>query len=386
MKKILRCVTADNHNKEYIMETTNGHLQVQYGRVGHPYQTHMYGADQWDRILSAKLAKGYIDVTDNYEESEALPTLDTGSDFCNRMISRILDWSHQFLKKNVSIFSLNPEVINDARGRLAAMCSIADVRQFNRELISLFTVIPRSMRDVSSMLAKSNQDFSEILDRENDILDAVLANTKLGSNQESLKLPGYHFRECSDEELEMIENHLDPDTRSHFDTAIHVDMEQNRKEYEAYKKQHHITEEKILYHGSKNRNYWSIIQNGLMIHPTSSVTRSGAMFGNGLYFATKAKKSLGYSSLSGSFWASGHEANAALLLCKVAVGKSKHLNEFDPEVSTWNEAACRKAGYDSVFAHASDHPSLGSGRLYNDEIVVYNDHACTPAYVIFLKK
>jgi poly [ADP-ribose] polymerase len=43
------------------------------------------------------------------------------------------------------------------------------------------------------------------------------------------------------------------------------------------------------------------MQTGLLIRPSGAV-HTGSMFGDGIYFADKAQKSIGYSSLSGSHW------------------------------------------------------------------------------------
>ena len=108
------------------------------------------------------------------------------------------------------------------------------------------------------------------------------------------------------------------------------------------------------------------------------------MFGYGLYFAPKARKSVGYTSLSGSYWANGSSSSALLLVYKVALGHSRDLYSYDQTVSQWTEADCRRAGYQSVYAHASKNPSLHSGRLYNDECVVYTPDACTLSYIVEL--
>lgn len=53
------------------------------------------------------------------------------------------------------------------------------------------------------------------------------------------------------------------------------------------------------------------------------------MFGYGTYFATKAQKSLGYTSLKGSCWASGDSSYAFMGLYDVAYGKPYDAYSFD---------------------------------------------------------
>ena len=391
-KRILRCVDPyDNHNKEYIMERSKGVIRVRYGRVGRTYQSHTYNDsyEKWEELYQSKLDKGYKDVTDNYSNSVAA-AVDTGDPTVDRLIDKLLSWSNSYVKRYTSVSTLNQDAIDEGQALInrlvQCMTKSHGVSEFNAILPKRFTIIPRSTLNVYSLLANSSDDYAAIITREQDILDAISANAgTIVNDKNKIDLTGYNFRSCSDKELAMIKDHLDPNTRLHFSTAVHVECEDSRKRYEEYKRQHSIKKEMFLYHGSRNENYWSIVRNGLMLRPTTNVSRSGSMFGHGLYFANKARKSAGYTSLSGSFWANGSSPDAALLLFKVATGKSKNLYSFNSVVSRWKEADCRKAGYDSVYAHASNNPSLHSGRLYNDEIIVYNDNACTLSYIIYLK-
>ena len=61
---------------------------------------------------------------------------------------------------------------------------------------------------------------------------------------------------------------------------------------------------KLLWHGSRNENWMSIISNGLILNPNAVIT--GKMFGQGIYFAPKSRKSFGYTSYDGSYWARGN--------------------------------------------------------------------------------
>ena len=54
----------------------------------------------------------------------------------------------------------------------------------------------------------------------------------------------------------------------------------------------------LLFHGSRTENYWGILNTGLKIKPANAV-QTGSMLGRGTYFANKARKSIGYTSLSG---------------------------------------------------------------------------------------
>jgi poly [ADP-ribose] polymerase len=133
-------------------------------------------------------------------------------------------------------------------------------------------------------------------------------------------------------------------------------------------------ERKLLWHGSRNQNWFNIIQTGLLIRP-SGVIHTGSMFGDGIYFANKAQKSIGYSSLSGSYWTRGNDNKGYLALFDVHMGKQYDVTSSN---SSLDQKTLDKGGYDCTFAHA------GSS-LYNDEIIVYESKRCTIAYIVELK-
>ncbi|MEK6829129.1 MAG: ADP-ribose polymerase, partial [Nanoarchaeota archaeon] len=133
---------------------------------------------------------------------------------------------------------------------------------------------------------------------------------------------------------------------------------------------------KLLWHGSRNQNWFNIIQTGLMIRP-SGVVHTGSMFGDGIYFANKAQKSIGYSSLNGSYWTRGNDNKGYLALFDVHIGKQKDIHKHTSSCSSLSQRVLDKEGYDCAFAHKG-------ADLYNDEIIVYSPERCTIAYIIEL--
>ena len=65
-----------------------------------------------------------------------------------------------------------------------------------------------------------------------------------------------------------------------------------------------------------------------MIRPSGAI-HTGSMFGDGIYFANKAQKSIGYSSLRGSYWTNGGSNKGYLALFDVHVGNQKHIKTHD---------------------------------------------------------
>lgn len=141
----------------------------------------------------------------------------------------------------------------------------------------------------------------------------------------------------------------------------------------------HISKTKLLWHGSRNENWWSIINTGLVLRPTNAVI-TGKMFGFGIYYAPKARKSLGYTSLSGSYWARGNSNSAFMALMDVAYGKPYDVHSFDSKYYDFNYERLQKTcpGANCLHAHAGS-------MLRNDEIIVYKEDQCTIKYLVELR-
>lgn len=104
------------------------------------------------------------------------------------------------------------------------------------------------------------------------------------------------------------------------------------------------------------------------------------MFGYGLYYAPKAKKSLGYTSLSGSYWARGSSNCGFMGLLDVAYGKPYDVYSHTWDMGSLNYDKLQKIcpGANCLHAHAGQ-------MLYNDEIVVYKEEQCTIKYLVELR-
>jgi len=96
------------------------------------------------------------------------------------------------------------------------------------------------------------------------------------------------------------------------------------------------------------------------------------MFGDGIYGADKAQKSIGYTSLSGSYWARGSAATAFLALFDFHVGNQKHVTRSNYGLNKKNLVA---DGFDSVFAE-------GGADLRNNEYIIYDISQATIRYIV----
>jgi poly [ADP-ribose] polymerase len=104
------------------------------------------------------------------------------------------------------------------------------------------------------------------------------------------------------------------------------------------------------------------------------------MFGHGIYFAPKAQKSLGYTSLSGSYWAGGNSNSAFMSLYDVAYGKPYNVHSFDNRYHSFNyeKLQSHSNGANCLHAHSGN-------MLRNDEIIVYKEEQTTIKYLVELR-
>lgn len=131
---------------------------------------------------------------------------------------------------------------------------------------------------------------------------------------------------------------------------------------------------RLYFHGSRSANWFNIIQTGLLIRPSGAI-HTGSMFGDGIYFADKSQKALGYSSLRDSYWNNESADKGYIALFDVHLGKQKRILHHTYDCYNLSQKVMTKEGYDTVFAQ-------GGADLRNNEYIVYDSAKCTIAYLI----
>lgn len=388
----LICVTPNNNNKYYYMEDLhNGSFKVSYGRVGASETVLTYPISLWDKKYSEKLKKGYIDVTEKITSVKKTGELDISDPDVKDLIQFLMSEAKQSIKRDyqISAESVTEEQIEEAQAIIDkisnyiqienTLSSTLDVSVINNQLRILYSVIPRRMIDTRNYFLKaSNTQFLyELLQSEQSRLDTLKSQVNINqvsSDGITLEELGFTCELASDEDKELIRKNTD------FKLTNHRVFKISNKETEAVFNPNHL-KTKLLYHGSRNENFLSILQTGLKIRP-KGVQTTGSMFGDGIYAANKARKSIGYTSLRGSYWASGHSNRAYLAIFEFATGKEWNLldsQSWSGWMSRIDESQVKSKGCDSVFAK-------GGVDLRNDEYVVYNSNQCTIRYLIELKE
>lgn len=120
----------------------------------------------------------------------------------------------------------------------------------------------------------------------------------------------------------------------------------------------------MLFHGTRSVNCPGILREGLRLpRQLVGVVITGAMFGQGIYWADDWKKSAGYTSLHGSYWSSGSGAvkgrDAFMFIADVALG-TPHVAS-GPKGYTAPPRGCH-----SIFGKA------GVSQVMNNEWIIFD--------------
>jgi len=240
------------------------------------------------------------------------------------------------------------------------------------------------MNNVNDYLIVSDQlqRFSVLLGNEQNLLDTMASQVKQAevtrdntdSNITLLDAMGIEILNTDPIEAGMIQAKLG-DIKDRYVNAYKVCNKKTQQKFDTWVGRSQNKKCDLFFHGSRNENWMPILETGLVLRPTNAVI-SGKMFGYGTYFADKAKKSLGYTSASGSYWARGTSSEAFMALFNVHLGNSLHVKRRESWMGSLNESQLKAKGqYDSLFAE-------GGIDLINNEYIVYNEDQSTIKYLV----
>ena len=399
-KRLVMVTASANNNKYYNMTPHGDTWTAEYGRVGSSSQKVEYSIREWEKKYDEKIKKGYVDQTnlaqDLIQVEKEKSSRSTYKEIENKVIAEIVERLQQMARKaisenyTVSSNKVTQAMVDEAQNILAELVNAQTTKQFNDILLRLFSAIPRKMSNVASYLSKKPDDYAEIIQREQDLLDVMrgqvvqkqveddVSETESQSDHTILETLGLEFEECDKEDVTKIMKALGS-CSDRFHKAWRVRNIKTSDRYSKFVSDENIKETKLLWHGSRNENWWSIINTGLVLRPTNAVI-TGKMFGYGIYYAPKAQKSLGYTSINGSYWARGNSNSAFMALMEVAYGKPYDVYSFDSKYYEFNYERLQRScpGANCLHAHAGS-------MLKNDEIIVYNEAQCTIRYLVELR-
>lgn len=394
--RYLVMVTANNNNKYYKQIPHGDTWTAEYGRVGAAPQKAEYPMSCYETKYREKIRKGYVDQSDLVEDliqkekpKSSIEYRKIENEVIAKIVERLQDMARKSIAANYNISSdkVTQAMVDEAQKLLVSLLNINKLNDFNELLLKLFETIPRRMDNVLNYLAKDTSDFSKIIDREQNTLDVmkgqviqkqIVENIEPDNieNNTILECMGLQFEECTEEDIKIIKKALG-ESKSKFFNAWKVINNKTQTRFDEFVKSNNIKNRKLLFHGSRNENWWSIISTGLVLKPTNAVI-TGKMFGYGTYFAPKAQKSIGYTSMG--YWTRGNADTGFMALMDVAYGTPYDVHSFDSKYYNFNYDRLQKEcpGANCLHAHAG-------AMLKNDEIVIYREDQCTIKYLIEIK-
>ena len=397
--KKLIMVTADNNNKFYNMkDNDDGTFVVDWGRVGVTSTKTVYPISKWDSIYRSKTKKGYKDITEIFAEevSDDVDFADITNAQIKRLVNSLQSYANHSVKENylVTSESVTQKQIDEAQVLIDALTSVksnTDYEEANELLLEVYSVIPRRMSnvkyyifgDMSRIGNYDSDNLNKVITNEQATLDVMrgqvstLTKTKDVEDKEKktlLDAMGLAIEPIKDKDHNTIIKLLGSNSRQ-FKDAVKVVNLSTQGRYDSFLTKSNNEKSHLFWHGSRNENWWSILDTGLVLRPANAVI-TGAMFGHGLYFADRAQKSIGYTSLRGSYWTGGSGDKAYLALFSVHTGDWLHIKRHESWMYSLTEPKLKQRGsYDSLFAE-------GGIDLRNNEYIVYNQAQCTVKYLV----
>lgn len=399
VKYLVKVDPKANNSKYYKMIPEGNSFKVEYGRLGNDrFQSTSYSINLWDKKYNEKIKKGYEDKSELIQElvqditpEEDSPYLPIPNKVIQEIVERLQKYANDEINKQYQISShqVTNKMISEAQDLIDSLGKFSDsVEKFNNTLIELFKVIPRKMKTVKENLAETKEDIPKIYQKEQDLLDIMKGQvvqidkqkdkktTKKNIKQNILEAMDLDFEEVNEKDIELIKHELG-EISDRFYNAWKVTNKKTQQAFDDYMKTVDNKTTKFLFHGSRSENWWSIINSGLILRPNAVVT--GKMFGSGIYFAPKAKKSLGYTSLDGSYWVNGNNDCGFMAIFEIHYGVPyETFSSYNFNYNFGYNDLKKLGNYDCVHAKA------GSS-LRNDEIIIYQECQCTIKYLIELR-
>lgn len=387
-----------NSNKYYNCFPEGSEFRVEYGRVDSTKTIKRYPMFKWNSQIASKIRKGYKDVTslkqDLVEEISSTnpesPYKEIENAAVRAIVEKLQNLARETIQRNYTVkaSAVTQDMVDAAQEIIDELAnSHFTVEAFNDILLRLFTVIPRKMGNVRDYLANKPEDFAQIISKEQDLLDVMRGQIYVKpevepdesvekKSQTILEELGLEMEETTDDDVAMIK-FLMNESAGKFRKAWKVKNIKTQERFDKFVTENNIKDTRLLFHGSRSENFWSIIKTGLVLRPTNAII-TGKMYGFGIYFAPKCQKSIGYTSLSGSYWARGNNNVAYMALFEVAYGTPYDVYNFDNKYYNldYNKLQQFKPDANCLHAHAD------KGMLRNDEIIVYKEDQLTIKYLI----
>lgn len=392
-------VTAQNNNKVYEMIYEGGpNFSVNFGRVEQGFQHTSYPLGKWESKKREKISKGYKDVTD-LVTTQVVDTPQVGGGIGkidDKKVAEFLTLMKKYTDNLVSTtYSVKADNVSQAQvdeaqkfidylSKLTTIDRQGNVwtQSVNEYLISLYTTIPRKMRNVKDHLLPSIK-LDRILQQEQDNLDAISSQVGIIAKQsvKKTKIKGENLLDTLG--ISKMETSCARDYyadigylikqiggRTKLEAVFDVNKPSENKVYEEWLKKQKNKTTKILIHGTRNSSVLPILKSNLQIRPAGNFQFSGKVYGDGNYFSETVVKSLNYT---------GNDNDKVLLVYEVHTGNPFiYEGWYKGNAFTLNYSNLQQRGFDSTLVKAG-------GGLLNTEVIAYKEEQNRIKYVIWLK-
>lgn len=394
--------TMESSKKQYLKDAnvTRGDVLIKasWGRMGVNkgelwgekscyYTPSMY----WVKYQE-KLGKGYVDRSDTFfaDDNEVIQNGNNdkkasakkriakkdGPSF--NLFQKLRSFAKRAVENAKVKVPISKTIIAKSKEFLDAMRNATTVEEFNKQLLELMATLQRPISTgdgcgVKRMLATDKNDFARIIEREDDLIQAMEGSVDgtISVSTGDFDDYGIEVYEANDKQKAEVMRHLSDKLKGKVKNVYRVVPKAQKKIFNDYLKSHKIEVVKMLWHGSRNENWMSIIQNSLQLNPNAIIT--GKMFGHGIYFAPSSLKSWNYTSYQGTSWAGGTSDTAFMGLYAVAYGVPYDVYAWSSGAQYEYETEAR--GCNCLHAHAGV-------SLKNDEIVFYTEKAVLLNYIV----
>lgn len=371
-----------------------------YGRIGEsvdsPWKSRScyYPITMFMPKYDEKISKGYKDFSDIYF-AENIPPKDKlekiskkekakSNTHSKTLFDLLRRYSTNTVKESEIKVRVTWPIIQKSKELVESMRNATSVDEFNKYVLDLIVILQRPLKTgdgsgVRSTLANSKEKFAEIIAREESLIQAMEGSIDTGivkhTSPGDFSDYGIEVYEATEKQKAEVMRKLSDTLKSKVKKIYRVIPLKQKEYFNDYLNKNGIKDVKLMWHGSKNENWMSIIQNSLQLNPNAVIT--GKMFGHGIYFAPSSLKSWNYTSIQGSYWANGSSNTAFMGLYAVAYGKP-----YDVYSHSYcdYESLVKTNGCNCLHAHKD------KGMLKNDEIVFYYESAVLLDYIVEFKE
>lgn len=348
--------------------------------------------------LMEKLKKGYRDKSDCHsvrvmkQRSLDASTAGIPDSQVADLMEKLMTYARMVIQENytISYTDVTEEMIRQAKQALTGMRKSSNIKEFNQHLLELMHIIPRKIDGrgdlgVKRLLAENQNEYAGILTRESELLDIMESQICMvpggsGKGNNLLEKLGLMISEATSDEIDEVQRQLNDSLKPKLKKVFCVTNIRTQKHFDRYLDRHRDSlgkrpDIRLFWHGSRNANWFSILQKGLLLNPDAVIT--GKMFGQGVYFAPSAMKSWGYTSARDAYWTGGDSTTAFMALYATAYGKPFEVYNHNGSWSgySYKRLQTEHSGCSCVHAKA-DH-----GMLRNDEVIFYREDQMTIRYI-----